>query len=235
MVPPRTTTASGGSRSRLCWRSACTPAARSPRRAARPRPPRDLLPHSSRRVRHDQDTVTIPRDRWDDVRIRLARAEAEASERGLALADARLALRALTAGPVAAVRLGCTRDRARPRRPGSRRRADPPGVSAGAGGVGRSADGRVTLTADVASTRARPVGLAPSRRRRPSSRQPQVSRIGAASRARSDRAGGTVPNPQSPCPMDLAAPGITRHGTGGYVPAVGEGGPVKKRRWWQSR
>ena len=47
----------------------------------------------------DQDTITIPRDRWDDVRIRLARAEAEAAERGLALADARLALRALTAGP----------------------------------------------------------------------------------------------------------------------------------------
>ena len=52
----------------------------------------------------EQDTVTIPRDRWDDVRIRLARAEAEAAERGLALADARLALRALTAGPVTASR-----------------------------------------------------------------------------------------------------------------------------------
>jgi hypothetical protein len=47
----------------------------------------------------DQETVTIPRDRWDDLRIRLARAEAEAAERGFALADARLALRALTAGP----------------------------------------------------------------------------------------------------------------------------------------
>lgn len=45
------------------------------------------------------EMVTIPRDRWDDVRIRLARAEAEAAERGLALADARLALRALTAAP----------------------------------------------------------------------------------------------------------------------------------------
>lgn len=45
------------------------------------------------------EMVTIPRDRWDDLRIRLARAEAEASERALALADARLALRALTAGP----------------------------------------------------------------------------------------------------------------------------------------
>jgi hypothetical protein len=45
------------------------------------------------------DVVTIPRQRWDDLRIRLARAEAEASERAMALADARLALRALTAGP----------------------------------------------------------------------------------------------------------------------------------------
>ena len=47
----------------------------------------------------ERDLVTVPRDRWDDLRIRLARAEAEAAERALALADARLALRALTAGP----------------------------------------------------------------------------------------------------------------------------------------
>ncbi len=47
----------------------------------------------------DAELVTISRQRWDDLRIRLARAEAEASERSLALADARLALRALTAGP----------------------------------------------------------------------------------------------------------------------------------------
>jgi hypothetical protein len=45
------------------------------------------------------DVISVPRHRWDDLRIRLARAEAEASERALALADARLALRALTAGP----------------------------------------------------------------------------------------------------------------------------------------
>lgn len=54
------------------------------------------------RVQPGPDMVTISRERWDDVRIRLARAEAEAAERGLALADARLALRALTAGPSAA-------------------------------------------------------------------------------------------------------------------------------------
>lgn len=47
------------------------------------------------------DTVTVSRDRWDDLRIRLARAEAESVERGRALEDARLALRALTAGPAA--------------------------------------------------------------------------------------------------------------------------------------
>lgn len=48
------------------------------------------------------EMITISRERWDDVRIRLARAEAEATERGRALEDARLALRALTAGPAPA-------------------------------------------------------------------------------------------------------------------------------------
>lgn len=51
----------------------------------------------------EPETVTISRDRWDDIRIRLARAEAEAVERGRALDDARLALRALTAGPALSV------------------------------------------------------------------------------------------------------------------------------------
>ena len=45
------------------------------------------------------EMISVPRERWDDLRIRLARAEAEAAERALALSDARLALRALTAGP----------------------------------------------------------------------------------------------------------------------------------------
>lgn len=57
--------------------------------SSEPAPPRSTGP----------ELITIPRDRWDDVRIRLARAEAEAAERGLALADARLALRALSAAP----------------------------------------------------------------------------------------------------------------------------------------
>jgi hypothetical protein len=47
----------------------------------------------------DPETVIVSRERWDDLRIRLARAEAESVERGRALDDARLALRALTAGP----------------------------------------------------------------------------------------------------------------------------------------
>lgn len=60
-------------------------------RATAPRPAVEAPPLA--------DTVTVPRDRWDDLRIRLARAEAESVERGRALEDARLALRALTAGP----------------------------------------------------------------------------------------------------------------------------------------
>jgi hypothetical protein len=68
--------------------------AASPSQAGQPAP---AAPVASSR----EDVVTVPRDRWDDLRIRLARAEAEAAERALALADARLALRALTAGPTA--------------------------------------------------------------------------------------------------------------------------------------
>ena len=60
--------------------------------ASAPAPPSAASPSEG-------DVVTVPRHRWDDLRIRLARAEAEAAERALALADARLALRALTAGP----------------------------------------------------------------------------------------------------------------------------------------
>ncbi len=66
--------------------------------------PRPAAPPVAPARETEVETITIRRDRWDDVRIRLARAEAEASERGLALADARLALRALTAGPATAIR-----------------------------------------------------------------------------------------------------------------------------------
>jgi hypothetical protein len=57
---------------------------------------------SSQPVEAPAEVVSVPRAHWDDLRIRLARAEAQASERSLALADARLALRALTAGPAVA-------------------------------------------------------------------------------------------------------------------------------------
>lgn len=77
--------------------TASRPAASS---AARPAEPvSSPAPVSLSRAQASPDVVTIPRDRWDDLRLRLARAEAEAAERGLALADARLALRALTAVP----------------------------------------------------------------------------------------------------------------------------------------
>lgn len=74
----------------------------SPVRASRaelPAPPVALAADPAAPTARVSEMVTISRDRWDDVRIRLARAEAEAAERALALADARLALRALTAGP----------------------------------------------------------------------------------------------------------------------------------------
>lgn len=71
-------------------RPATPPASAAP---VTPTAPAPTMPDTSAEV------VTVPRQRWDDLRIRLARAEAEAAERALALADARLALRALTAGP----------------------------------------------------------------------------------------------------------------------------------------
>jgi hypothetical protein len=71
------------------------PASPVPPPAQEPRPPSLASPRSVA----EADIVTVPRERWDDLRLRLARAEAEAAERALALADARLALRALTAGP----------------------------------------------------------------------------------------------------------------------------------------
>lgn len=73
-----------------------------PQPADRPTTPRQVAAVLAASEPSVPDVVTIPRQRWDDLRIRLARAEAEASERAMALADARLALRALTAGPAQA-------------------------------------------------------------------------------------------------------------------------------------
>ncbi len=185
--------------------------------AARPVAP---VPTPSRPA--DQDTVTISRDRWDDVRIRLARAEAEASERGLALADARLALRALTAGPVAASRASQAMDRpgagctARPTR-GDRRfgccRSNP---GSGAG-----------------CSRGRRLWLSRARGRRPD--QGVVSSPGPTSPV------ATSPEMSVPAPGDgldavpadvVAARNLAAR-TGGYVPSGAT--PARKRRWWQSR
>jgi hypothetical protein len=71
----------------------------APRPVQRPMGPGPVQAPAVAPAQTGPDMVTVPRDRWDDLRIRLARAEAEATERALALADARLALRALTAGP----------------------------------------------------------------------------------------------------------------------------------------
>jgi hypothetical protein len=166
-----------------------------------------------------QDTVTIPRDRWDDVRIRLARAEAEAAERGLALADARLALRALTAGPTTAFRAPDLQSRgeASSAIPVSATSAVAPAAPDGSSGHGGS-------TTDGAPT------------------SPQVATGSAAGLAGDPVPGGdpvlspaAVVAPQAPAsvPPDVVAARNLAARTGGYVPAGTA--PVKKRRWWQSR
>jgi hypothetical protein len=167
----------------------------------------------------DQDTITIPRDRWDDVRIRLARAEAEASERGLALADARLALRALTAGPA-------TRERAAElvtdpnfsAPPGAR--AEFPGqVSTGA------ASNRVGATA----TGGDPAAADQGNRDASGSVHVEVSRDAPVP----ERGQPELPDVRDTPAADVVAARNLAARTGGYVPAVPA--PVKKRRWWQSR
>ncbi len=113
--------------------------------AGAPSTPRQAAPAPLPARPTEQDTITIPRDRWDDVRIRLARAEAEASERGLALADARLALRALTAGPGTALRppaVSSAQELAGPPAPdGAIPAANPHTTSASTGGAATSGTG----------------------------------------------------------------------------------------------
>ena len=164
----------------------------------------------------DQDTITIPRDRWDDVRIRLARAEAEAAERGLALADARLALRALTAGPARGRAADLVTDpgHAAPVVP---RAATPAQAVSGATGYGVDAPATGT---DVAA--AGPgIGSLPSPTT--TSTDVMVSESGQPDP-------GGAPNA---LPADVVAARNLAARTGGYVPAGSM--PVKKRRWWQSR
>lgn len=114
---------------------------------------RQAAPETAQARPSTPDMVTIPRERWDDVRIRLARAEAEAAERGLALADARLALRALTAGPTPAgtapVSQPAASEPAVPR--------PPTGVAGGAQGP-LAAAATWDLLVPPAATRATPAG-----------------------------------------------------------------------------
>ena len=185
------------------------PAASAPMRPAPPAPIH---------TRHaDQDTVTIPRDRWDDVRIRLARAEAEAAERGLALADARLALRALTAGPVAApAEPGSTH--APPVAPPHAGPQHPPLSSQGTRGVAERSPGMVPAPGPDD-------GGAPD--------AAHWDPAAAVAEVPAEGLGGPTTIGAGPVPGDVVAARNLAARTGGYVPAVPA--PVKKRRWWQSR
>lgn len=195
------------------------------------------------------DTVTVSRDRWDDLRIRLARAEAEAAERALALADARLALRALTAGPSP-----------REVEPPSEAVAQPhiPAGPAATTGAATGPEVAVELAAQVPPTpppgqpAARsdsspigsgpePPGTNPGQRRYPSQPAthpqpgPASSPEGTAERA-SGAAGAGPASPDELMPQGIAGDVVAarRHAarTGGYVPASAT--PPKKRRWWRS-
>jgi hypothetical protein len=181
--------------------------------------PRQLAPPPQPVRPTELDTITIPRDRWDDVRIRLARAEAEASERGLALADARLALRALTAGPSTALRpsaLSPAPDQVAPQGAtdtGAVRTLTAP--SATVGGAAASQPGEAT-----------PPG--PGTDPGISSQAPIAP--DAAAGDRDIPAPGVGPDA---APADVVAARNRAARTGGYVPAGAT--PTKKRRWWQSR
>jgi hypothetical protein len=177
--------------------------------AARPVPPAAPVPPMA------QETVTIPRDRWDDLRIRLARAEAEANERAAALADARLALRALTAGPSGSV--GAPSQASRAPVP----MAPAPDQQAPATGAARTDEAptsaAVAMPAGVDALAARPGG----------SGAPEPM-AGAVPRADATPTPGPVPAGGE----DLVAARNLAARTGGYVPATAA--PAKKRRWWQS-
>ncbi len=164
----------------------------------------------------EQDTITIPRDRWDDVRIRLARAEAEASERGLALADARLALRALTAGPITAVRSQEGNVAAAPQ--GSPETHAP--LEATAGGPPVPGAGAHQATDEAVAAHAR--GAAP---------EPAVS-VPASPAGAALQEGNPPQMGADDASADIVAARNLAARTGGYVPAVTA--PAKKRRWWQA-
>ncbi len=165
-----------------------------------------------------QDTVTIARDRWDDVRLRLARAEAEAAERGLALADARLALRALTAGPLRAPD---------PQVPTPAAGPDP--AASATGSPGATAPSVVDPTGGAlwaGPAHPTPPGAAGSLPSGP------AGHVAADSTTPGSTPVGTdAPVPADQVPADVVAARNLAARTGGYVPAAA---PVKKRRWWRS-
>ncbi len=160
------------------------------------------------------DMVSIPRDRWDDLRIRLARAEAEASERALALADARLALRALTAGPASDPHPT---------------RATAPAPAAAVAGPG-GPDGAQPSAANQPIT----LGVAAAQEA-PARTLPGPAPVGSvATQPPSTPApSATAVQPPAGISPDLAAARSQAAQTGGYVPA-NPGAPARKRRWWQS-
>jgi hypothetical protein len=165
----------------------------------------------------DAETITIPRDRWDDVRIRLARAEAEAAERGLALADARLALRALTAGPVTRARAGDLVTEPDPAAPVVPRAATSAQAVSGAAGNGveAPATGAVMAAAGPDNASLASQTTTSTDVLVPESGQPDPG------------------DARNVLPPDVVAARNLAARTGGYVPAGSM--PVKKRRWWQSR
>ncbi len=170
-----------------------------------------------------QDTITIARDRWDDLRIRLARAEAEASERALALADARLALRALTAGPASAapVPAGGPAASAAPDRTSPRDRE--------AGTVRAPSASTTAMTSAGAApmeARAMPGGDSPGGDS--GARSPEATRSAAQG---PQGVGQPRPGAADP-PVDVSAARAHAAQTGGHIPAGST--TVKKRRWWQS-
>ena len=175
---------------------------RSVPESPRPRP----APHSQRRHPSSRrDTVTIPRDRWDDLRIRLARAEAEANERAAALADARLALRALTAGPGHGSRPRTLPAGARPRES----RAPAPERGTGPTGAGR-----------------------PHPRPRDHARRSGADQRGSGARRRTVLRRHPSSAPEADRRTRSVAARNLAARTGGYVPAAPA--PAKKRRWWHS-
>jgi hypothetical protein len=169
------------------------------------------------------DLVTVPRDRWDDLRIRLARAEAEAAERALALADARLALRALTAGP--------------PGEPTATHRATPVPSATGTGAAGPSLRhdlGPGGEGADLEPSPRTPTGAATASvagARHPGVTVPVGGPVAPGLPVGHPGSPATVEPPSAVDPVVLARTQAAQ--SGGYVPAAP--GAPRKRHWWQAK